>query len=371
MAKRVIVSRAGAQLVVAWALIAANTVVIILQFVFARSLTVIGGAALLATLAVVGGVLVIKLPQNLEAWLLLIVASFGSLAAVARFEGGWVPSLGLISTQLLLRFPNGELPSPRWRWFSWATVGYVAVLTVVVSTANPVTEEGDPNSLYVTWLHGSDALVVLFPVFSIASAASLVIRFRRAGAVEREQVRWIVWAAAFVAVIFTVTLVASFDSPWGEGAGPLLSVMQTGAVLSFALIPLAIGVAVLKYHLYEIDRIISRTTSYAVVTGLVLATYVSIVALGSRLLPDSSTLAVVAATLAAAALFRPLLRRVQASVDKRFNRERYNASRTVDAFGKKLREVVDTDTVADSLSLAVHQTLEPGQVGLWLRDTGR
>lgn len=363
-------SRASVQLVVAWALIAANAVVIILVCLSARKLGVFADAALLATLCVVGGVLVIKLPHNLEAWLLLIVASFGSLAAFARFEGGWVPPLGLISTQLLLRFPNGELPSPRWRWFSWATVCYVTALTVILSAANPATEEGDPNSLYVSWLHGFDAVVVLFPVFSIASVASLVIRFRQAGAVEREQIRWIAWAAATVAVIYTATLAASFDSPWGEGAGPVLYAMQAVALLSFALVPLAIGVAVLKYRLYDIDRIISRTTSYAVVTGLVLATYVLIVALGSRLLPDSSSLAVAAATLAAAGLFRPLLKRVQASVDKRFNRERYNATRAVDAFGKQLREVVDADAVAGSLSLAVHQTLEPGHVRLWLRDSG-
>jgi hypothetical protein len=138
--------------------------------------------------------------------------------------------------------------------------------------------------------------------------------------------------------------------------------------MSFALIPISIGVAVLKYRLYDVDRVISRTTSYTIVTGLVFITYGAVIAISSRLMPDSSTLAVAAATLVAAAAFRPLLKRVQAVVDKRFNRERYNAAQTLSAFGRHLRDVVDTEAVTASLIGAVGSTLQPSQAIVWLRD---
>ena len=206
----------------------------------------------------------------------------------------------------------------------------------------------------------------MLPVVIGISVLSLVRRFRQAASVEREQIRWITWAAATIGVLYTVTLLVSIGSDWGPGAPPFLAVLQSAALLSFCLLPMSISVAVLKYRLFDIDRIISRTTSYVVVTGLLLATYAAVVATLTRLVPGSSSLAVAAATLAAAAAFRPLLRRVQSGVDARFNRERYDAVHTVEQFASDLRQIVDPDVVIDDLLSVVGHTLEPSTVKIWI-----
>jgi len=182
-------------------------------------------------------------------------------------------------------------------------------------------------------------------------------RLLLSGGVEREQMRWFVFSA--------VPLVL-----WGVASGgffgySLLDTIVLSALLT--LVPLACGIAITRYHLYDIERIISRTTSYVIVTGAVLVTYVAVVGLGTRLLPGSSSVAVAAATLAAAAAFRPLLRRVQSAVDKRFNRARYDSGRIVELFGDDLRLQADASAVEDRLLDAVHVTLHPAQATLWLR----
>jgi hypothetical protein len=364
-------SRINARIAIAWALIAANAAVIILIIVFSNGLSDLGSALLLASFVIPGGLLTIKQPRNVEAWLLLTIGTTWSLAFISPFDGGWVIPLGLMGTQLLLRFPNGSLlGSSRWRWFSTISLIYLALLAFVVTTGDPVSEDtGSINAFYISWVHPFGFLILLLPLVIGASVYSFVVRFRHADSVEREQIRWIAWAAATVGVIYSVTLLASIQSDWGSGAGPLLSALQAAALMSFALIPISISVSVLKYRLYDIDRIISRTTSYAVVTGVVLATYGVVVTLITRIVPDSSSFAVAAATLAAAAAFRPLLRRVQSAVDKRFNRERYNAVQTVEAFGAHLRQVVDPAVVVDDLLLVVAETLEPTQIQFWTRTT--
>ena len=355
-----------------WTLIAINAVVLGVFLVFADDFSDITGALLLASFVVVGGVLVLKLPNNSVAWLLLVIATGWSSTFILPFEGGWVIPLGLMSTQLLLRFPSGSLPSQRWKWFSVATIVLIAALTFTVSVGDPRLEEtNEVNPYYIAWAKVFFPLILLQPVFMIVSAVSLIVRYRRAGMVEREQIRWLAWAAGTVTAIYTVTLLLSINSPWASDTSTPIGLLQALSLASFALVPLSIGVAVLKYRLYEIDRLISRTTSYTIVTGLVLGTFGAVIALGSRLLPASSTLTVATATLTAVAAFRPLLKRVQAIVDKRFNRERYNAALTLDAFGERLRDVVDTETVADSLMAAVGVTLAPSHATLWLRDTGR
>jgi hypothetical protein len=205
-------------------------------------------------------------------------------------------------------------------------------------------------------------------VVIVASVVSLVIRFRHADGVQRQQIRWIAWAAAMVTVIYVAVLTASISSPWGKDAPPLLSFFQNVALLSFCLVPLAIGVAVLKYRLYEIDRLVSRTTTYLLVSGLLVGAYLALVALGSHLASGSSPLTVAIATLVVAAAFRPLLRRIQATVDKQFNRERYDAGRTIDAFAKQLPEVVDNQVVADRLVSAIRVSLQPARVNIWINE---
>lgn len=356
------------RVVLAWLLIIANAVALVVFLSFASSFGDVAAAPLIATFTGVGGLVAIKQPDNAIAWLLLAIGTAWSTAFMLPFEGGWVVPLGLMGTQLMLRFPTGALPSPRWTWFSVATLVLIIVLAFAVSTAEPLRESGDgANPYYLSWVKPLAPLILLLPVSILVSTASLVVRYRRAGLVEREQIRWLAWAAGTVATIYTVTLLGSIRTSWTGDTTTFIGLLQTLSLLSFFLIPVAIGIAVLKYRLYEIDRLISRTASYAIVTGLLLATYGVMVALISRLLPDSSDLATAVATLTAAAAFRPMLRRVQVAVDRRFNRERYNAEQTVDAFARELRDVVDADAVADVLLSTIESTLQPGRATFWLR----
>lgn len=359
-------SRVRLRQAVAWVLIALDLAVIVGILVFADGVEGVGSAVLLASFVLPGGLLTLKLPNNLLAWLLLIIGTSWSVAFITPFEGGWVIPVGLMGTQLLLRFPNGSLlPSPWWKRFSTASFCYLLVLTFAVTTGGEVTEDGATNAFYLSWMSWAVAFILLLPIVIGISVFSLVVRFRLATSVEREQIRWITWSASTIGVLYSVTLIASIRYDWGPQAPPLLSALQSVALLSFCLLPLSICVAVLKYRLYDIQRIISRTTSYGVVTGLLAATYGIVVALATRLVPDSSSLAVAAATLAVAAAFRPLLRRVQAGVDRRFNRERYDAIQTVEQFASDLRQVVDPDAVIDDLRSVVANTLQPSSVRIW------
>lgn len=359
-------SRVSLRIVVAWVLIAFNLAVIGVVLVFADGLSDAGSVVLLASFTLPGGLLTLKMPNNAPAWLLLIIGTSWSVAFVTPFEGGWVIPLGLMGTQLLLRFPNGSLlPSPWWKRFSTASFCYLLLLAFAVTTGGAVTEDGAKNAYYLSWMGWANVFILLQPVVIGISVFSLVLRFRRASPVEREQIRWIAWAASTIGVLYSITLLTSIRYDWGPQAPPLIAALQSLALLSFCLLPLSICVAVLKYRLYDIQRIISRTTSYGVVTGLLLATYGVVVALVSRLVPDSSSLAVAAATLAAAAAFRPLLRRVQGVVDRRFNRERYDAVKTVEQFATDLRQVVQPDVVIDDLRSVVAHTLQPSVIRVW------
>jgi hypothetical protein len=189
---------------------------------------------------------------------------------------------------------------------------------------------------------------------SVGLLVALVVRFARSVGEERLQLKW--FAAA--AVLVLVTLI-----PASMASSVILSMANN---LAFACMFAAIAIAVLKYRLYDIDRIISRTLAYAVVTGLLVGVYAGLVLLATRVLPVSSPVAVAGSTLAAAALFNPLRRRVQQVVDRRFNRARYNADQTVAAFAARLQDAVNLDSVQDDLAGVVHQALEPAHVSLWI-----
>jgi len=285
-----------------------------------------------------------------------------------------------MGSHLLLRFPDGRLPSPRWRPVSWLATAVVVVLPVLVTTASQVSDSTTPpggsNPYYVAWTEPLAALILLLPAVMLISATSLWVRYRRADDVQRHQIRWLVYAAAIVVgwyvLVFAVSLsydalvgLDSGQSSWfGTGYPAWLLAMQLLALVSFLFIPAAFAVAILRYRLYDIDRLISRTLSYAAVSGLVLVTYALVVTSVTRLLPDSSTLAVAAATLAAAALARPLLRRVQDVVDRRFDRSRYNAELAVEQFGARLRSEIRLDEVQALLLGTVQGTLQPSVTGL-------
>jgi hypothetical protein len=191
---------------------------------------------------------------------------------------------------------------------------------------------------------------------------AVVLRFRGSSGVERQQILWVAAGGlcGLVGILFG-----------GSSQDPGLRGMIAGIVagLGVGAVPVCLGVAVLRYRLYDLGRVVSRTVSYAVITALLLGVYLVLVTASSRLLPGGSSLAVAASTLAAAALFQPLRRRVQQVVDRRFNRARYDADRTVDAFTRSLREDVALDAVRSDLVAAVHDTLQPASLGLWLRPT--
>ena len=333
------------------------------------------------TFVAIGGLVTLKQTRNGEAWILLAIATSWSFALLAPIDGGWVPALMLMTTQVLLRFPDGQLPSLRWRWFSWLTIVLIPVLTFLVSCGGEFREDGTSNPYYLPWVSHLLVLMVLLPVVMVASVASLVVRYRTAARLQREQIRWLAWSGSVVVVLYIVTFATSLwydsahqvdssSSSWFAGNYPLwLSLLQLCVLLSFVLIPAAIGIAILRYRLYEIDRLISRTVSYGLVTGLVVAAYVVVVTLISRLVPTSSSLATAAATLTAAAIFRPLLRAVQGVVDRRFNRARIDASLTVGAFAEQLRHDVDTHRISVGLVAAVRRTLEPQSLTIWLRNS--
>ena len=266
---------------------------------------------------------------------------------------------------VLLLTPTGSLPSPRWRW--WARVAAAAPAVTVLGLAvqpdplapeylgNPVAVPALAPALLVAALAG----MAVVAAGLVAGAGSLVLRFRRARGVERLQLRWLALAGACASALLLVALVA--------GALALDPVVLGSLALCLALLPLATGAAILRYRLYDLDRIVSRTLAYGLLTVLLgLASAAVVLGLG-RLLPERSSLAVAAATLAVAAVFQPARRRVQAVVDRRFNRRRHDAAHTIAAFSARLRDQVDLDTLTAELLTVVDQTMQPTQASLWLR----
>jgi hypothetical protein len=337
--------------------------------------------------ATVGVVLAGRRPRHPVGWLLLGLglavimlgacdawAAYGLLARPGSLPGArwaaiyvdvsWVVLSALLGFVLLLT-PTGSLPSPRWRW--WA--GLVAAATVVAVAVH--TEPLDPPyqsvAVPLRFGHGPLAGVArLADVISLlgllAAAGSVVLRFRRARGVERQQLRWVTVAAALAGLAAAVSL-ASWAMV-GPAAQPL---WEWAGGIYVALLPLAIGAAILRYRLYDLDRIISRTLAWAALTVLLGLSYGAVVLLGGRLLPQGSSLTVAAATLAVAAAFQPLRRRVQAVVDRRFNRRRSDAARIIAGFSDGLRRQVDLDTLTAELLAVTDQTMQPTRASLWLR----
>jgi hypothetical protein len=266
---------------------------------------------------------------------------------------------------VLLLTPTGRLPSPRWRW--WARVAAAAPVVTMVGFAvqpDPLAPDWYGNPLAVPAL----ARVLLVPALAgiavvalslLVAAGSLVVRFRRARGVERLQLRWLALAAACASVLLVVALVAG-----GLGRDP---VVLASLALCLALLPLATGASILRYRLYDLDRIISRTVAWTLLTVLLGLGYAGVVLGLGRLLPKSSSLVVAAATLAVAAMFQPARRRVQEVVDRRFNRRRHDAGQTIAAFSARLRDEVDLDTLTGELLAVVDRTMQPATASLWLR----
>jgi hypothetical protein len=349
--------------------------------------------ALLAAMvaATVGAVVAGRRPRHPVGWLLLglglSVTASGVVDGYARYglvaRPGAVPGarwaatyspatlyLGFVCVgYVLLLTPSGTLPSPRWRW--WARlVAAGPVLFLLALTAGP----GLVIAPYGPFIDRVTAPVLAGAVGAATAASialaiggfgagigSLVARLRRARGIERQQLRWVAFAAA-VTVLPAAVVVAGVVL---DATGTPLVVAATGVCM--ALLPLAVGAAILRYRLYDLDRIISRTLAYGLLTLLLGGGYALVVlGIGQRLGRDSS-LVVAAATLAVAALFQPARRRVQRVVDRRFNRRRYDAARTIAAFSAQLRQQVDLGTLTAELLAVVEQSMQPTTTSLWLR----
>jgi hypothetical protein len=339
------------------------------------------GALGFVGIPVVGALIASRLPANPYGWLWCatglafaisdiatpLVRAVGAPSWVAWIGVGWgfVVLLVLLVFMFLL-FPTGRLPTRGWRWLARAAVTAGVLLTLAV----PFFPDPEDSSAASPWaLHGEASRYVgqvaegfLYGLFVLVLVAmsSLVVRFRGAGPVERRQLTWFMYVAILNGVLL---LVDSVGPGLPDRAGTAVS------AAGFALLPIAVGAAMLRYRLFEIDRIVSRTVSYGLLTAGLIGLYLLVVALLRPLLEPltgSSTLAVAGSTLAVAAVFNPARRRLQSVVDRRFDRARYDAGRAVDAFARRLRNQVDLDEISAGLRDTVSATVAPTCVGVWL-----
>jgi MFS family permease len=349
------------------------------------------GVLTVLSAATAGALLATWRPRHPVGWLLL---GFGLLQALASAAEGYarvgllarpgslpaagaiamlssvsfIPGLGIVGFILLLT-PTGSLPSPRWRWWAWLAAVVPIAFTVSWLLGSATIDPDSalralPNPLVIPALSKplQDVYAQAAPATTITlvvAAVSLLLRFRRARGIERLRLRWLTLAAALAPLAVVVTaagIITGSDvlANWAAG-------------LYLALLPLTICASIVRYRLYDLDRIISRTLAYSLLTVLLALGYAA-VALGlGQLFGQESSLAVAIATLAVAAAFQPARRRVQRAMDRRFDRRRYDAARTIAAFSARLRQQTDLDTLADELLAVVDDTMQPTRASLWLR----
>jgi hypothetical protein len=347
--------------------------------------------------AAVGVVVARRQPRNPLGWLLLAISAclvlstdgplyalldyrfhhgrlpFGPVAVLLNgFWGSGVFLLGLV----ILLFPDGRLRSARWRWalrayivlcaFQFAatvvaTVGAMVRHPIRIDVNGGLAAMDHPGGWYGA-IQGPFLLVAV--AFWLCFVGRQVASWRRSSGERRQQLKWLMSGAVAALVCGFLALGTSSGSGIWQVVGGI-------GWFGFAALPIGIGVGILKYRLYEIDRLISRTLAYAIVTGLLVGVYAGLVLLATRVLTFSSPVAVAASTLAAAALFTPLRRRVQRAVDRRFNRARYDAEQIVAAFAARLQDAVDLDTVRADLACVVHDALEPAHLSVWIGGRAR
>ncbi|HUB23119.1 MAG TPA: hypothetical protein VMA97_12015 [Streptosporangiaceae bacterium] len=348
-----------------------------------------------APFAVVGVIVAWWRPRNPLGWILVGLAAAlglsedGSFYAVADYrlrhgtlpvgwvamfaQPGWAIAIVLIGVAVLI-FPDGTLPSPRLRWVLWLylALGLVWMGSAYVITADAVLRHAvhvDASGNLVALDNGAsspgwwnvlqDVVFGTLAVGWLLTLAGQAASYRRSSGERRQQLKWLLggFAACLAGVVTAVTV--------GDAAGFWHVVSHVAQVAAIIALPVTLGVAILKYRLYDIDRIISRTLAYAIVTGLLVGMYAGLVLLAQQVLRLHSTVAVAAATLAAAALFNPVRRRVQHVVDRRFNRTRYDADRAIGEFAARLQDAVDLDAVRGDLAGVVQAALEPSHVSVW------
>jgi hypothetical protein len=343
--------------------------------------------------SIVGGLIALRRPGNMIGWLLasigLLFAIVLACSSVARWGLGsdalpeavaewisvgssvWVIALGLVGTQLPLRLPDGRLPSPRWRWYSRISIVLIAVTLIGMATQRGRVEDvpGSANPLGAAWAEPLAGAIFLVILSFVVGLAALVIRYRHADALDRVQLRWVALGGAVFLAIYLVTL--PLPSILGASAHSTTTDVITGlSQAAFGALPIAIGYAILRHRLYDIDVVINRTLVYGALTATLAGTYLGSVLVLQLLLngvTGDSGLAVAGSTLAVAALFRPARASIQAAVDRRFFRHKYDAQRTLEAFSSRLRDEVDLRALSSELNALVRETLQPAHVSLWLR----
>ena len=345
--------------------------------------------------SIIGAIIASRLPANPVGWLFCaaactiavpcLSAEYAIYTLVARPESSlpigealawltfwaWIPSIGCIVLSLLL-FPNGRLPSSRWRWLAWLTVLVTIVGAVWValspgaignlgSIPNPLGIEGLPRGY-------KPVQTIMSALLLVVAVSTLGLRLLRTRGIERQQIKWPAFVAVMAAVgsiLYDTAISEAIGLRWLEWAG---YVVVIAALVGF---PISIGIAIVRYRLYEIDTLINRTLVYGSLTAILVAIYFGAVVLLQRLFValtgEKSTLAVVVSTLVIAALFNPLRRRIQGFIDRRFYRSKYDAAKTLEAFSAKLRNETDLDALSDDLVGVVRETMQPSHVSLWLR----
>jgi hypothetical protein len=306
------------------------------------------------SLAITGWLLAIRRAHNTIGWLLLTAGLLFAMVNLDELFTRWArrpemvevvlsvvlfAGLGLVLGPLLVLFPTGRPPSRRWWWVVWAAVAYVPAAVL--------------GNLWFPFLVDVAAIPLLLSL--LGGVASLVRRFRTGRSIERQQLKWFISAAALLPIAVSL----------GELDNQLLQ--ATTVPIAMGLLPIAIAVAVLRYRLYEIDRIISRTVTYGLVTAVLATVYLGAVFVLGRVLPSQGELAVAGSTLVAAALFNPLRRRTQGVVDRRFNRSRYDSQMTMESLSRRLASQVDLAEVARELESVAGDTMQPANVSVWVR----
>ena len=345
----------------------------------------------------VGALIAAHRPDNRIGWLMLLVGFLWLEAGITTTYvnepdavrgtplAGWIswvgtwdfwPPIMLVLAVMPLIFPTGHLPSPRWCLVLWAALA--ALMTSIIyfglsdEAVNAPNAPGTLRHLALGDLR-SVALVVAWVLWPLAfggAALSVIVRFRRATGIERQQLKWFAYVGAVVANAFWVSGIQeiSREEPWQTIAN--IAFYSAGLGVLFG-IPSVIAIAILRYRLYDIDRIINRTIVYGLLSLILIGTYFSIVLGLGAVLRDltgrSSQVVVAASTLAVAALFQPLRMRIQMIVDRRFNRTRYDAARTIEAFSSRLRDEIDLPALCDELRAVIDETMRPSHTSVWIR----
>ena len=390
------IARPGAALAVGILTVAVLVSAVIVVSIAKQRVTLgnIGEAAVFGSFAVVGMIVAWHQPRNPMGWVLLGIPLFffldnlgGSYAYLDyRLHGGrlplgalavlvtpsWAPAIVLAGLCLLL-FPDGRIPSGRWKPVlyvylgvaaAWLAGAYILALGdilgghVRIDSTDGLTNLDNPTGPAAWFGQIQDVFFFVVAVCWLAWLAGQVVAYRHARGEQRLQLKWLL-SGATVFIVAAIGLVANAS---GGGWLDLITILCTIGLMA---LPVSIGFGILKFRLYDIDRIISRTLAYAIVTGLLVAMYAGVVLLVTGVLRVHGSVAVAVATLAAAALFTPVRRRVQRAVDHRFNRARYDAERTVTAFAARLQDNIELDVVRADLLGVVNGALEPTQIALW------